>query len=112
MSAAPVRHTDLLAEMPETWRCLICHGPQRREDGAPCERCGGWLHWPCYWPAALTDAERAAFDAALVADADVERVYVEVETDGQRFGGLVIDGESAVDDYLNRQIILCPGCRS
>lgn len=112
MIAPLVRHSALLSEMPETWRCLICRGPERREDGAPCERCGGWLHWPCYWPKALTDGERVAFDAALAADKDAERTYWEVEMDGQRFGGLAIVGESAVDDYLNRQIILCPGCRS
>jgi hypothetical protein len=117
VSALLVRHTDLLAETPETWRCLICRGPQRREDGAPCERCGGWLHWACYWPAILTETERVAFAAAQEADALAEMLAetadVEVTVGGRTFrvpSSMV--GPSAVDDYLNRQIILCPGCRS
>ncbi len=117
MSAPLVRHTDLLAEMPETWRCVICHGPERRADGVPCARCGGWLHWPCYWPAVLTDAERADFAAAQEADALAEMLAetadVEVTVRGRKFSvPSFMAGPSAAEDYLNRQIILCPGCRS
>jgi hypothetical protein len=112
-----VRHAALLSERPDTWRCVICRGPERRKDGASCERCNGWLHWSCYWPAMLTEAERAAFAAAQEADALAEMLAetadVEVTIRGRKYTvPSFMVGPSVVEDYLNRQIILCPGCRS
>jgi hypothetical protein len=118
-SARTVRHDLCVAAAPPArWRCRVCRGDGRLPDATPCEgACGSWMHWGCYWPGSLTDAERGAFGAAQEAD---ERAYeqagdreVEVTLGGRRYRvPAAMVGPRAVEVFLDHQIVLCPGCRS
>jgi hypothetical protein len=107
-----VQHGELIPDPPPGRICPLCRGPERREDSVPCERCGALLHFPCYWPAALTEAERRGLAVALEADEHAPRRRVQIRSGGRLFEDEVIVGRSAAEDFLNRQIILCSGCRS
>ena len=105
-------HLDLMPPPPKAWHCGICGRPEERYEDAPCERCGAMMHWRCYWPAALTDAERAAFQAAADEANTAPTTLIEVRVGSQHFEMPVHTSHGACDDYFDRLIILCPGCRS
>lgn len=118
-SARSVRHHFALpAEVPPRWRCRICGHRGAVNEATPCEGlCGGWMHWPCYWPALLTPTERTALTAAEVADETAENALegqtVEMWVRDRRFEvPATAWASSAVEEFLEHQIVLCPGCRS
>jgi len=75
------------------------------------------MHWHCYWPGMLTEAERAAFAAAKEADERADEQADDREVDvilgGQHYRiPAAMMAPSAVEVFLDHQIVLCPGCRS
>jgi hypothetical protein len=112
--ARAVRHAlTFPAEPPAGWRCRICGNAGSSEGATPCEgACRGWLHWPSYWPGILSSEERAAFSAAQAADLRASRHLVWVSVEGRRLKLPASMVRSAEEDYLEHQIVLCPGCRS
>ena len=106
-------HAALLPPIPKGWRCALCRGPEERYQATPCERCGALMHYRCYSPAVLSDAERvaaqAAIDEANAPGLDWEVVEI---GNGQRHFQWTVRGYRPCDDVLARLIVLCPGCRS
>jgi hypothetical protein len=118
-SARSVRqHFALGAELPPNWRCRLCGRRGTTNEATPCEGlCGGWLHWNCYWPGLLTPTERAAWAAAEAADEmtqhELEGKTVEMWVRDRRFEVPAIAWAcSAVEDFLEHQVVLCYWCRS
>jgi len=113
IAAGLVRHAALLPPTPQTWRCALCREPEEPYEVTPCERCGALMHWRCYWPAALSDAERMAAQAAIdEANAPgPDTGVVEIQA-GHRHFQVPVRGHRPCDDFFGGLIILCPGCRS
>ncbi len=113
-TARQVRHALTLHVDPTAaWHCRICGEGGPIGQATPCEgACGAWMHWACYWPAMLSPAERIALAAAEIADDQRDDTPVEVWIQDRQFRLPAVMLHSAVEDFLEHQIALCPGCRS
>lgn len=109
-----IRQALTYGEPPAGWRCRICGEGGSTPQATPCEgACGAWLHWPCYWPGMLTPAERTAYAAAEITDDQRDDDHtLELWVKDRQFKLPAAMMHSAVEDFLDHQIVLCPGCRS
>jgi hypothetical protein len=68
----PSMHVSFLPKPLQRRGCQLCRRPAttRRPLDIPCERCGTWLHFECWWRRQLSRADRARFKTLATATGD------------------------------------------